>query len=214
MLWLQSIVLRMRDPAAGARFLSEALSFAAEQTRDGSWLLESGSNSLLLQEGDGPASEVIVVCKDVASESSALLAFDGVTATGPVVHGFHRVERRLHCDFGLEIRLIKDLDEDERQELLPLPASLEWDERADGIVRRILRIVPLGFRAKARERVTHAAELVAVEEGELCVGERHALRGLARATLPAQYDILAEAMRAEGVDPTPYVTTSDAAREP
>lgn len=214
MLWLQSVVLTTPDPRACCRFLSEALSFSVEETRDDCWSLENGTNVLLLQQGNAPPSEVIILCNDVAADSATLLAYEGVTVAGPLVKGFYRIEQRLTCDFGLELRLIRDLNEDERGELLPLPASLEWDDRADGIVRRILRIVPLSFRVKARTRATEAAEVFAVEEGALCVTEHHAMKGLARETFPFQYRALAEAMLGEGVDPSPYVTVPSEEDEP
>ena len=205
MRWLRAIVLLLPDPDAAVKLFTEAFEFSVEEQPDGRRRLENGAISLVVGHGEGPPYELEVSCDDAAAEGQRLLVLEGVSAAGPITRKDHCIEQRLLCACGVVLMLNQTLDEDDRDELLPLPTSLEWEETVDVCVRRMLRWVPIAFRAKARERVTVSAEYLAVEAGLLCVEESHAMRGFVSSTLDFQHRSLAEAMVKEGVDPSLYL---------
>lgn len=111
-----------------------------------------------------------------------------------------RAVRRIELEGGIAVTLIRTLSEDDLHLLPPLPAALDWDEASDLLVRRVLRAVPLPFRDAARRRVTRCSEAVALEAGRVEVDVNAAVLGLAEVTPEYQYEELALALLAEGVE--------------
>ncbi|MDQ6979301.1 MAG: hypothetical protein Q9M09_03875, partial [Mariprofundaceae bacterium] len=112
-----------------------------------------------------------------------------------------------NTDCGLCLYLCRALNEDEMGDLLPLPVNIPWDVEVDAMVRRVLRIVPVDFRIKARQRVTERAEYLTLELGQLLVGEAEAVQALQDMTLDFQQRSLYEALRDEGLAVEQYFSS-------
>jgi len=201
-----AVRLNLTRPEAVATFLNNALGFRIEYRPADGWWVENGSITLVLQQKDNVATPIIEVqCTQIEHDSATLLQRSDIQAMTTIQQRDNRIEQFLVCDCGITLLLSKVLNEDEMHALLPLPTSLPWHEQTELQTRRILRIVPLSFRDKARQRVTERAEYLAVEAGDLCVQHEHAMQAFLDITLNFQYEALFDAMRKEGINPEPYM---------
>ncbi len=194
--------LSVRSPERCADFLCQHLGFTRQQQDDAGLWLNNGCLPLLLVPGDEDSPACLQVhCGDVAREARHLLAIDGVSSIDaqPRREGAC-ISQRLDSGLGLHLCLYRVLNEDELGILPPLPANLPWDPATDTMVRRILRIVPVDFRQRARQRVTERAEYLCIEQGEIDVARRHAVQALLDVTLDFQRPTLIEALREEGIE--------------
>ncbi len=197
--------LNIRNPETAASFLEDALDFKIAYKAGYGWWAENGAVTIILQESTTDNATIEVQCTHIEKDSACLLQRPDVQALTDIQQNQNRVEQQLICDCGILLRLSKVLNEDEMGELLPLPSSLPWDNKTDEITRRILRIAPLSFREKARERVTQRAEYIAVESGSLMVQEAHAMQAFVDITLDFQHQTLFDAMQQESIDASTYM---------
>ena len=197
--------LNTADSKITAKFLKDALNFYIEYRSGYGWWVENGAITIILQEGSANNPSIEVQCTHIETDSELLLQRPDIQAATPIEQHHSRIEQQLLCDCGITLRLSKVLNEDEMGELISLPSSLPWDSKTDACTRRILRIAPLSFREKARERVTQRAEYIAVEAGSLMVQEAHAMQAFVEITLDFQYQALFDAMQQEGIHATTYM---------
>jgi len=171
------------------------------------WLASNGSMAILLQPGDGPA-KLYLQCTDVAADAARLLAYNSVSeGKDSLQQCGNLLWQSLNTDCGLCLYLCRALNEDEMGDLLALPANIPWDDVVDGMVRRVLRIVPVDFRIKARQRVTERAEYLTLEQGKLLVDEAEAVQALQDMTLDFQQRSLYEALQEEGIVVADYFSS-------
>jgi hypothetical protein len=188
------------------KFLTDVLHFNGDKRGD-YWWASNDSMAALLQPGEGPA-KLYLQCTDVAADAARLLANPSVReGKHPLQQCGNLLWQSLDTDCGLCLYLCRALNEDEMGELLPLPANIPWDDAVDAMVRRVLRIVPVDFRTKARQRVTERAEYLTLEQGALLVDEAAAVRALQDITLDFQQRSLYEALRDEGVTVSHYFSS-------
>jgi hypothetical protein len=197
--------LTTANPENTASFLKDALNFQIEYRPGYGWWVENGSVTIILQAGNANNSNIEIQCTHIEKDSQHLLQHPDIQAITTIQQHNNRIEQQLLCDCGIILRLSKVLNEDEMGELLSLPSSLPWDKNTDLCTRRILRIAPLSFREKARERVTQRAEYIAVEAGSLMVQEAHAMQAFVEITLDFQYQALFDAMQQEGIHAITYM---------
>jgi len=197
--------LNTPNPESTAIFLKNALNFQIEYRSSYGWWVENGSVTIILQAGNANNPCIEIQCTHIETDSEHLLQRPDIQAMTAIQQHQNRIEQQLLCDCGIILRLSKVLNEDEMGELLSLPSSLPWDNKTDVCTRRILRIVPLSFREKARERVTQRAEYIAVEAGSLMVQETHAMQAFVEITLDFQYQALFDAMQQEGIHAITYM---------
>jgi len=205
-----AVVFHVVDPELAAGFLRRALEF--ETTARGESICSSnGAIAIVFKEGAGTPPLLELQCDDLATDVQRLLAMDGVVeCPTPEDPPRDRLECTLDTGCGLSLLLFQQLDEDDLDDLLPLPASLPWDARADELVRKLLRLTPVWVRDGARKRATEHAEYLAAESGRLDVTEETALKAFVLCTLPSHRESLYAGMTRMGVDPTPYCIDEDA----
>ena len=204
--------MHVANPEHAADFLQQRLGFQCQYKDGRGWCAENGAMSLVLQQGDSAHSILEVESSNPEEDAQKLMAFDDIHADGALERHGRRIQQALIADCGIRLLLSHILTEDDLNELPELPCQLPWDEQAKLHTQRILRIVPLCFRDKARERVTERAEYLAVAAGGLTVDEPQAMQALVDSALSFQYESVYEAMQDEGIDPSPYqVPNSDAA---
>jgi len=191
------------QPEQSAQFLKNRLDFNIKY-EDHSWWAENGSTSLHLTQGTS-SSVLEIQCSDIVSDSSQLLAFPELEALTEIISNYHQLYQELQCDCGFKLYLTKILNEDERDELIPLTTTLPWDGTTKEQVQRILRITPLAFRDSARKKVTERAEYITVEGGGLTVGPAQAMKALVEVTLKFQHPTLYKAMLKENIDALQYL---------
>jgi len=209
MFYATAVCLSVPDPERAIRFLTDVLHFNCEMRGD-YWWASNGSMAVLLQPGDGPA-KLYLQCTDVAADAARLLACGSVSeGKDPLQQCGNLLWQSLNTDCGLCLYLCRALNEDEMGDLLPLPVNIPWDDVVDGMVRRVLRIVPVDFRIKARQRVTERAEYLTLEQGKLLVGEGEAVQALQDMTLDFQQRSLYEALRDEGIAVADYFSSEPA----
>jgi len=201
--------LYVPNPEAAAQCLKNHLGFQIEYRTAYGWWAENGSVAVILQASDMTHALLEVQCSDIKNDAASLLQHSDIHAVSDMRQEGNRIEQTLQCDCGITLVLSKALSEDDMDELIPLPASLAWDEKVDEQSRRMLRIVPLSFREKARLQITERAEYIAVEQGELCVQENHAMQAFVDITLDFQYQALSDAMQQEGIDANHYMKDVD-----
>ncbi|MDQ6995171.1 MAG: hypothetical protein Q9M18_06205 [Mariprofundaceae bacterium] len=187
------------DPKQSASFLAECLGFRTQYKDGQGWLAENGTVSLLIHASEQPQASLEIQCNHLEHDSQALLKHAAVHAVSDIEKHPRRLEQRLISDCGISLILSQMLTEDDLNELPDLPTSLPWDEQTMQHVQRILRIVPLDFRDKARQQSTERAEYLAVEQGDLMVNESYAMQALVDVTLKFQHPTLYQAMRDEGI---------------
>jgi len=193
------------NPETTAHFLKDALHFQVEYRSGYGWWVENGSVTMILQKGNADYAILEVECTHIENDSKQLLQRSDIQALTDIQQQHNRIEQQLRCDCGILLRLAKVLNEDDMGELLPLPTSLAWDTQTDLSTRRILRVVPLSFRENVRHQITERAEYIAVEQGELCVQESHAMQAFVEVTLDFQYQALFDGMLKEGIDAAYYM---------
>lgn len=192
------------NPERSASFLGNCLGFQTQYKEGYGWCAENGTVSLLIHFAEQAQATFEVQCNHIEQDTQALLKHDGIHALSDVEQYDHRLQQRFLSDCGITLILSQILTEDDLNELPDLPTSLAWDEKTMQQVQRILRIVPLDFRAKARHRVTERAEYLAVVGGDLMVNEAYAMRALVDITLKFQHPTLYQAMQDEGIAPEAY----------
>lgn len=192
------------NPEQSARFLDDCLGFQTQYKSGYGWCAENGTVSLLIHAAEQAQATLEVQCNHLEQDSQALLKHDGIHALADVEQCDHRLQQRFLSDCGITLILSQILTEDDLNELPDLPTSLPWDEKTMQQVQRILRIVPLDFRTKARQRVTERAEYLAVAAGDLMVNEAYAMHALVDTTLKFQHPTLYQAMQDEGISPEAY----------
>lgn len=197
--------LSVPQPETAAHFLKDALKFHIEYRPGYGWWAENGAVNLILQEGKCEHAILEIQCSNIEQDSAQLLARPDIHALTDIQQQENRIEQTLATDCGITLKLSKILNEDDMGELVPLPSTLPWDEQTDLHTRRILRIVPLSFREKARQQVTQRAEYLAVEAGQLHVQQDHAMQAFVDITLDFQYQALFDAMQKEGIDASAYM---------
>lgn len=182
------------DAESAAAFLCRVLDFVERESAAGWISVENGALRIRLVEiaanEPGSTLELVAETTDLASSAESLAAEGGEEIGEASWIAPDRQERRFACEHGLEIRLVRPYDEDERGELLPLPSRMEWEPAADLLARRVLRAVPVEFRDAARRRVTERAEALALADGDFEVTAEHAERGLLDATPEFQHESL------------------------
>ncbi|MDQ6974345.1 MAG: hypothetical protein Q9M10_05630 [Mariprofundaceae bacterium] len=196
------------NPQQSARFLRDCLGFQTQYKDGYGWCAENGTVSLLIHAAEKPQASLEVQCNHIEEDSQALLSHDGIHALSDVEQYGHRLQQCFRSDCGITLILSQILNEDDLNELPDLPVSLPWDEKTMQQVQRILRIVPLDFRAKARQRVTERAEYLAVAAGDLMVNEAYAMHALVDITLQFQHPSLYQAMQDEGISAEAYLCLS------
>jgi len=197
----------VHSPEKSAAFLHECLDFQTQYKEGYGWCAENGAVSLLIQEAEQTQAVLEIQCNHLAEDADKLLENSSIQALSYIEQDDHRMQQRLISACGITLILSQILTEDDLGELPDLPKSLPWDEATTLHVQRILRIVPLGFRSKVRQRVTERAEYLAVEGGDLMVNENYAMRALVDVTLKFQHPAMYEAMQKEGIDTQIYKAT-------
>jgi len=192
------------NPEKSAAFLRDCLGFQTQYKEGYGWWAENGAVSLLLYAAEHAQAYLEIQCNHLEKDAEKLLQNDVVQAITTMEQEGHRLQQKLISDCGITLILSQILTEDDLDELPDLPTSLPWDEATLRHVQRILRIVPLDFRSKARQKVTERAEYLAVEAGDLMVNEAYAMQALMDTTLKFQYRSLYEAMQAEGIETQAY----------
>lgn len=192
------------NPKEAALFLQDCLGFQSQYQASYGWRAENGAVSLLIHEAKQAQATLELQCNNLQKDAEELLKHSAIHALSDIQQDGYRLEQRCISDCGITLVLSQILNEDDLGELPDLPTSLPWDEDTILHVQRILRIVPLDFRSKARQRVTERAEYLAVEGGDLMVHEAYAMRALVDVTLTFQHTALYEAMQNEGIDSRMY----------
>ncbi len=199
------------NPEQAAAFLEQRLGFQCQYKEGYGWCAENGAVCLVLQQGDGAHAILELSSGNPEEDAQLLMEHDDIHADGELEQHGRRIQQCLIADCGIRLRLSRVLTEDDLGELPELPCQLPWDDDAKLHTQRILRIVPLCFRDKARERVTERAEYLAVSEGLLMVEETQAMQSLVDSALDFQYESVYDAMLEEGIDSTPYQVASPSA---
>ncbi len=179
-----AVVYPVVDLEGACAFLQGPLHMAKAASSSGDACFENGALRLELKRVPGPQAAVLELELEARSFDSCrqeLLGWPQVSA-GPERRDGARVEQRFQAPHGLTLTLFKVLDEDELGVLPPLPATMAWSPEADGMVREMMRHVPLPFREAARKRATTCAEQRAAEEATGLVSRRAAIRGMLDAT--------------------------------
>jgi len=208
-----AMVVRVSDPGRTADVLEGALGFQRQEGGPGEGaVLDNGAIALRLEpragrsrqlEGGSSGVELQVETDDLDGALDTLSHRATVLRRGPDRRpAENRIVREIELAGEVTVHLVRSLTEDDLGILPPLPASLVWREESDGLVRRVLRSVPLTFREAARSRVTRRAESIALEAGFVEVGLLPAVRGLAEATPAFQHATLRKALDDEGIDAT------------
>ncbi len=200
--------LPTENPETTALFLESALSFNVH-TKQNEWWANNGSVSFRLSKSDEPDNTILQTSSsNFDADAQALMARDDINPISDVQSNHHTLTQLFQCDCGLKLLLLHELDEDERDELLPLPITLDWDEQVILQTQRILRVTPVAFREKARTNTTEKAEYKAVSDGILTVGEMQAMQALVEITPSFQHRALFEAMIEEGIEASRYLDES------
>lgn len=207
MLYVTAIHLSVPVPALAGQFLCDVLGFEHQPQDDGSCLVNNDAIMLVLHVGNASPVELNLHTTDMAVDAARLLALPHVVAIDETMQQQGRLcWQRFDADCGLRLRLCRTLDEDEMAILPPLPSNLPWDDAVDLCVRRVLRIVPVDFRDKARHRVTERAEFLCLAAGSLLVSEAFAVQALKDSTLDFQQRELYETLQQQGVTMAHYFT--------
>lgn len=204
---VEGLQIFVRDPGGAAEFLREALGFVVRVVSDGardeseSWLADNGALRLRLSPVASSSFESAVapIWLEIETESIAESSLDlagrrGLRQDGDVLERSDRLEQRFETDYGFGLVLQQHLTEDDLQELVPLPSTLDWTQAADHLTRLVLRHVPLPFRDGARQRATERAEELALIEGRPCVELENARRALFDTTPEFQHEALRAAL--------------------
>ncbi|MDQ6962708.1 MAG: hypothetical protein Q9M28_09320 [Mariprofundaceae bacterium] len=203
-----SLEHQVKNPELAAQFFIDTLGFY-QTGKDGyPFFLENGSLSVNLVQGESHDLTLTLQCSDVEKDCLVLLKDPDVHLLQEITQTDHRIHCALQCNHGIRLILNKILNEDDLDILLPLPSSLAWDEKTDLNIRRILRMVPLGFRKSARQRITDKAEYDSVEQGSLMVNESLAMQTMVAITPAFQIRALMEVMNDEGIDSSLYIDAS------
>lgn len=200
-----AVQLAVADLAGAASFFLGELGFERREESAGAIELSNGALTLRLQRAATPAAgnlELEVMTGDIDASRASLCRLPGVEALAPMVEVERgRIEQRLTTPFGAVLILTRKLTVDELGDFLPVPTELEWEGRAVTLVQRVLRHVPLEFRAGAHARAARAAEALALLAGEVVVGERLALEGLLASTPEFKQESLSAELVRLGFDP-------------
>lgn len=202
-----SLVHAVADPDPAALFFVGALGFELRSRGAAHVVVDNGALSIRLEPaGDGPPAslELEVLTDDLVEALEELLAHEGVEPIGsPSRVSECRFEQQLRAPHGLELRLVRELTEDDLGVLPPLPTSLLWDRYADLMTRELLREVPLAFRANARESATRRAEELSLLSGNVEVSRDSAARALLEIAPPFRKEEVASALAARGIEVRP-----------
>lgn len=213
--FIVSIIHVVVDVEQAADFLIDVLNFQERSRTQDSVQVDNGALSVRLVTTGIMARakttlELEMSTEDLPAAAQHYQAIAGVEIlTEPQRLSQEQLEMRLQGPQNIIITLSKTFDEDELAILLPLPTSLDWHEDAEIAVQRLLRIVPLGFREQARQRVTEQAEMAAAYNGEVTVDQLTAIRSLAQATPTFQHQALREALAVEGLNTDVELVESD-----
>ncbi len=204
-----AVIHAVDDVEQAAAFFRDVLDFR-EHSRGSGWAqVENGALTVRLVAADrfarAPSDlELDLATPDVSAASAALLKREGLEPLmAPTWVSADRMEARLRAPHRVVLTLSRIFDEDALGILPELPTSLVWTEDAAAYTQRLLRFVPVSFRAQARKRVTECAETLAITAGDVTVERDTALRALVMSTPPFQHEGLRVAFRDEGVDPEP-----------
>jgi len=196
---------QVNDPQQTVRFFVKYLGFQAPEKEGYPFYVENGATSIIFEQGEPQTLLLELQCNHVEKEAQNLLQHTDITCLQNTQQHDNRIECRLQCRDNIQLHLTKVLNEDDLDLLLPLPKSLVWNEKTEMQIRRMLRLVPLGFRESARQRVTEKAEYMAVEQGELMVDESCAMKSIVTITPQFQHRALMESMQHEGINDTLYL---------
>ena len=186
-------------------FLRDTLNFNVE-FRHEHWYANNGSVSLLLLESeDEHCSTLHIQSSNFDNDITSLQERGDVHSCGNPDICEEITSQLFTCDCGIKLFVFHELDEDERNELLPLPITLDWDDSVIISTQRILRVTPIAFRDKARINTTERAEYLAVSEGNFSVSTANAMQALTEITPEFQHRALFEAMLAEGIEASLYI---------
>jgi len=178
------------------------------------WWADNGSASFCLTQSDINSDNLLhIQSSSFEQDCQTLLERGDVKPLSEIQSSHHILTRLFQSDCGLKLLIFHESNEDERDELVPLPMSLHWDEQVMLQTQRILRVTPIPFRDKARTDVTEKAELKAVSEGTLSVNETNAMQALVEVTPAFQHRALFDAMLDEGIQAELYLNSQDWAEE-
>lgn len=199
---------QVENPERTAQFFINTLGFYHAEKDGYALFLENGSVTIHLEKGETRDLSLTLQCSHIEKDCQALLEDPNITLIQDITRTDNRIHCQLQCRDGIHLILNKILNEDDLEILIPLPSSLVWDEATDLRIRRILRMVPLGFRESARKRITEKAEYDSVEQGLLMVSESIALHSMVAITPAFQIRALMELLINEGIDSSLYIDAS------
>jgi len=201
MLYPMGIHCTVPEPKQAALFLGDVFDFECFCQDDGSWLAKNDALTLILHAGEPSSTALQLHSTNLAKDAAYLSHHPHIHAIDLTIQQQGALcWQNFQADCGLRLCLSRTLNEDEMAILLPLPTNLPWDESTDLLVRRVLCIVPVDFRNKARERVVERAEFLCLERGALLVTESDAIEALQDVTLDFQQRELYETLQQQGVD--------------
>lgn len=205
-----SVSHSVAEPEATAEWLAAELDFWLEGRRGEAIVVENGALSLCLMAADTKDSPALplrleVVCRDLQTSIGQLTSAPGVSCVGEVRQASEqRFEQLLTTPFGIDLLLVRLVDEDEHGIIPPLDKKLLWQPEAEVLVQQTLRHVPLAFRPGARAKATGRAEYLAVGEGLIEVHSQLAVRAMIETTPAFKYDDLRRSLLEQGVDLQTY----------
>lgn len=205
----------VRDPEGAARLLIDYFGFSPgshpEEQGPRLRLVENGALTLRLLRSDQPSDwlRLDAGCEDLDTSIEAARG-QGFEPQGQRQWvSSSREQQELRGPHQLILTLFHEYSEDELDILPPLPAQMPWAEEADQLVRELLRVVPLAFRASARERAVRTAEADAVVAGQTRVSRHQALTSLLRVTPDFQHHTLRDQLEQRGLRWQDYWPTED-----
>lgn len=187
--------------------LTDVLEFSLREQGEDFALMENGALNVRLIHN--PKNTGHPLCLDVASNDlDAAVRFYARHGFNPPedahwVHPF-RQEIYLHGPDNIHLTVFREYDEDELGILPELKTSLDWNDDALELTKRLIKSVPLTFRDNARQKIIAMAEADAIVAGRVEVDQALAVRAIIKVTPDFQHDGLKDAMIKNGLEPNDF----------
>ena len=200
---------RVRNLALAEHFLSFVLGIPVRERGVGFLRFDNGSICLWVVQSYEPADEspitIMMASPDVPQAVAELSLRSEVTLIqGPSWTAPNRFEAELAVGSWLRLIVGRTYDEDELGLVPELRTELEWEESARDLLKKLLRRVPVSFRASAREKSVARAEAIAAGRGEVLVLKADGVRAIVEVTPHFQHLLLRDTLSELAEDLTPF----------
>ncbi|MDX8394423.1 MAG: DUF2621 family protein [Mariprofundales bacterium] len=202
-----SVVHTVPDLAKAIRFLQRLPGFDLDIDEAERPLLHNGSISIALEQAEqGTQNSLLTVAlsvNDLDASANELIKLDGVCiASAAHLRSTRLLEQTLDAPHNLRLLLQRRFNEDELDEEIPLPTSLDWNPEAHSFGRKLVNAVPHQVRDLARNRMVNKAEELTIERGDVTVLLPEVLRSMVLGTPSFQMLSLWMLMKSLDLDPS------------